>query len=314
MGLRDIFKAILFQFAGATRLFFILLSFHLAIFLTYYIFKDSLKSTYNEATLEISNTTLDPYYNEIEFLLESIKEAKNYDSLIMRLPFQDMIEFSVVPEPNPRERVDTYKQITQLRSNDLSEIKRYFSNKNLIKIASKLNKQNEYKEKYKEMIGIRDVSAPEFNYNDKIVFSLSYENVDQLNTHMTSLMTHVLNNFSDDLLKFINIKTKIFLNDNNHINELIEISSEYRDVKNNKDFEFATKMLKKTKDNVLSLDFDSIQNITKNILDNLNIKISAEKDYLPGTIEVFIILLFSQFLFFSIFNFLIRYYNENKII
>ena len=319
MGLRDIINAILFQFAGATKLFLILLSFHIVVFLAYYIIKDSFKSPYNKAVMEITNTTLDPFYDEVEFLLESIKEAKHYDSLIRQLPYMEMIEFGMASSRMSKDTIDTYDKIHQIRSDDLSEIKRYLNIVNLTKIASKLDKQKTYKEKYKEDVGIRHIvssgSLNRIDYNDKIVLTLDYENLDQLETHITSLISHSLNNFAEDLIKYFNMKIKIFLNDNEQINELIQITQNHREINDNKDFELAIKMLNKTKDTIMSLNIDSIQDASQIILNDLNIKTSVEEEvYLPGTIEAFVILLFSQFILFSLFNFLIKYYNQNKII
>ena len=76
MGLKDILKAIVFQFSGTSRLFFILLTFHIIAFLGYINIKDSFKKTYYVGALEISNTLLDQYYADVDFLLRSIRNTK----------------------------------------------------------------------------------------------------------------------------------------------------------------------------------------------------------------------------------------------
>ena len=97
MGLKDLVNSLKFQFKGSLQLY---RNLHNKSVFIYIIFdnKTFFLKTYHEGELIIKNTTLDYFYEEVEYMLSTISESSINDNLVKQLPLKDIIEFGLTPQ------------------------------------------------------------------------------------------------------------------------------------------------------------------------------------------------------------------------
>ena len=155
--------------------------------------------TYHEGELIIKNTTLDYFYEEVEYMLSTIIESSINDNLVKQLPLKDIIEFGLAPSryENQQDNINTIKIA---RSNDLASFSTLLGSQPfLFNVNQNLNSKNKYKERFKTNLDIRSFISNEFSYNDKIIINVQYSNEDQVYEHLFQVAKELLDSFAVDL-------------------------------------------------------------------------------------------------------------------